>query len=246
MIRAVFFDLYGTLAGFQPSRYHIQSAACADFGIEVTPEGILKGYAMADAHMARQNAERPLRDLSSDERRMFFAEYERLVLRGCGVEVSADQALAIWRRVRQVPYDLAPYDDVVPTLDLLRSRSLVLGLISNMNRNGDELAASLGLDGHLDFAVTSGEAGAEKPDPAIFRAALERAGVEPSEAVHVGDQLTSDVDGARGAGIAPILLDRDRNHVGYTGCPRIERLNELPSLLDSLAADTSPPTAHDG
>ena len=235
MIRAVFFDLYGTLAGFQPSRYHIQSVACADFGITVTPDGILRGYAMADEHMARQNAERPLRDLSREERRRFFAEYERLVLRGAGVEVSSEKALEIWRRVRQVPYDLAPYGDAAPTLELLRSRGLSLGLISNMNRGGSELAASLGLADHLDFAITSAETGAEKPDPAMFRAALERARVDPQEAVHVGDQLSSDVDGARRAGIAPVLLDRDRNHPGYKGCPRIESLTELPPLLDSPA-----------
>ena len=52
MIKAVFFDLYGTLAGFSPSRYEIQSSACADFGVSVTPEGILRGYALADAFIA--------------------------------------------------------------------------------------------------------------------------------------------------------------------------------------------------
>ena len=51
MVKAVFFDVYNTLAGFQPSRYEIQSRACADFGIKVTPEGILTGYAVADAYM---------------------------------------------------------------------------------------------------------------------------------------------------------------------------------------------------
>ena len=67
MIKAVFFDLYGTLAGFYPSRYEIQSTACADFGIQVTPEGILAGYALADVHMADQNAVRPLRKLGPRE-----------------------------------------------------------------------------------------------------------------------------------------------------------------------------------
>ena len=236
MIRAVFFDLYGTLAGFRPSRYKIQSAACSQFGIEVTPDGILKGYALADAYMAEQTAIRPLRERDSEGRNRFFAEYESLVLRGCGVEVTPEQALKIWRSVRQLPYDLAPFDDVVPALELLRSRGLTLGLISNMNRNGNELAGGLGLASHLDFAVTSLQVRAEKPDPAIFRAALAKAGVEPPEAVHVGDQLTSDVEGARRAGISPVLLDRDGNHVDYTACPRIEGLAELPPLLERKGA----------
>ena len=67
MIKAVFFDLYGTLAGFSPSRYEIQSAACGQFGIELTEQGTLRGYGEADAFMTRQNATFPLRDMDEDE-----------------------------------------------------------------------------------------------------------------------------------------------------------------------------------
>ena len=233
MIKAVFFDLYGTLAGFSPSRYHIQSEACAHFDIEVTEEGILRGYALADAYMAEQSAVRPLRERDREGRNRFFAEYERLVLQGAGAEVTREEAWEIWRRVRQVPYDLTRFDDVVPTLETLKSQGLTLGLISNINRDGDELAESLGLKPHLDFAVTSVEVGAEKPHPPIFMAALSKAGTEPHEAVHVGDQLTSDIEGARGVGINPVLLDRDGNHGDIQDCPRIESLAELPKLVEA-------------
>ena len=66
MLKAVFFDLYGTLAGFCPSRYEIQSKACAQFGITVTPDGVLKGYAVADAFMAEKNACLPIRELLAE------------------------------------------------------------------------------------------------------------------------------------------------------------------------------------
>jgi putative hydrolase of the HAD superfamily len=235
MITAVFFDLYGTLAGFNPSRYHIQSEACADFGIEVTPEGITAGYALADAYMAEQSAVNPLRGRDDEGRDRFFAEYERLVLQGSGVEVSADRALEVWRRVRRVPYEMTRFDDVLPAIHILKSQGLVLGMISNMNRDGAELAEDMGLTPYLDFAVTSMEVGAEKPHPPIFQAALRKAGVEPQQAVHVGDQLTSDVEGATAAGIHPVLLDRDGNHRDFNGCPRIETLMDLPALLPSFA-----------
>ncbi|MCI0437937.1 MAG: HAD-IA family hydrolase, partial [Chloroflexi bacterium] len=225
MIKAVFFDLYGTLAGFKPSREEIQSTACADFGITVAPQGILRGYALADAFMARQKSVKPLRDMDRDERRDFFAEYERLVLQGAGVEVTLAQASDIWRRIRQIPYGLARYDDVAPTLSALRERGLTIGLVSNIdNSGGEELTDSLGLTPLLHFAVFSSDVGAEKPHPPIFLAALDRAGVPPGEAMHVGDQPSSDVEGARGVGINPVLIDRDRNHVGTQLCPRIETL----------------------
>ena len=231
MIKAVFFDLYGTLAGFSPSRYEIQSEACARFGIQVTSDGILTGYGLADAFMADQNATRPLRQLDREERNRFFAEYERLVLQGAGAEVDAATALEVWRTVRQMPYKLRRFDDVPSAMEALRGKGLTLGMISNINRNGAELAQELGLAEHLDFAVTSVEVGAEKPHAPIFLAALKRAHAEPSEAVHVGDQLTSDVEGARGVGINPVLLDRDGNHRAIEGCPRIESLAEVPGLV---------------
>ena len=234
MIKAVTFDLYGTLAGFNPSRYEIQSVACADFGVELTPEGVLAGYALADAYMAEQNSIRPLRQLDCVGRDRFFAEYERRVLEGAGVEVTNETAFKIWRRVRKVPYSLARFDDAIPVMAALKSRRLILGLISNMNRTGEELAGSLGLASHLDFAVTSMDTGIEKPHPAIFHAALTKASVEPHEMVHVGDQIISDVEGARRVGIPPVLLDRDGNHRDIEDCPRIESLAELPVVLTQL------------
>ena len=122
---------------------------------------------------------------------------------------------------------------MAPTLDALRSQGLTLGLISNINRDSRELIDSLDLTSRLDFAVTSVEVGSEKPHPPIFLAALSKAGAQPDEAVHVGDQIASDIDGARGVGIHPVLLDRDGNHKGIEDCPRIETMAELPELLAS-------------
>ena len=232
MITAVFFDLYNTLAGFRPSRYEIQSEALADFGISVTPEGILRGYYLADAFMSEQNATKPVRSLDRDEQRVFFAEYERRVLRGAGVEVSQEQAWQIWRRIRKIDYGLALFDDTIPALNACRQMGLTVGLISNMNQSGDELADSMGLLPYIDLSITSHEVGAEKPNPLIFERALERAGARPERAVHVGDQITSDIAGAVNAGINAVLLDRDGNHKGYTAQPRITGLEELPALLE--------------
>ena len=235
MITAVFFDLYNTLAGFRPSRYEIQSEALADFGITVTPEGILSGYNLADAFMSYQNATKPVRSLSRDENRVFFSEYERRVLRGAGVEVSQEQAWQIWRRIRKIDYGLALFDDTIPALTACRQMGLTVALISNMNQSGDQLADSMGLLHHVDFSITSQEVGAEKPDPLIFQHALQRAEARPEHAVHVGDQLTSDVGGAVNAGINAVLLDRDGNHRGYTEQPRITELAELPALLERIS-----------
>ena len=234
-IKAVFFDMYGTLAGFRPSRYEVQSEACGRFGIHVTPDGITAGYALADAFMAKQNSVSPLRLLSPADTEQFFAEYERLVLRGAGVDVTAERALEVWRALSRVEYGFAAYDDAAPVLDALAERGLVVGMITNIAGDGAGLAASIGLTGRLDVVVTSGEVRAEKPSRRIFDVALRRAGVGARDAVHVGDQPATDIDGALGAGLAAVLIDRDGNHPGFRRCPRIVSLFELPGVLDAMA-----------
>ena len=233
-IRAVFFDLYGTLATFDPPREVIQANAAGQFGLEVTPEGVDRGYHLADQFMSRQNAVAPVRHMSRAEQTRFFAKFEQLVLEGAGHTVDLETAAEVWKKVRTQRYDLALFDDVIPSMDRIRDSGLLTGLISNVDSPGAALAESMGLTGHVDISITSGDAGAEKPHPAIFRAALSRAGVGPAEAVHVGDQIDSDVEGALAAGIAPILMDRFDGHSGYSDHTRVTSMPELVRVLASM------------
>jgi HAD superfamily hydrolase (TIGR01509 family) len=91
------------------------------------------------------------------------------------------------------------------TVHRLRARGLALCVVSNWDVGLEEQLVRLGL--RLPV-VTSAEAGASKPDPAIFRLALERLGVEPGRALHVGDS-PEDEEGARAAGMhfAPAPLE---------------------------------------
>ncbi len=231
---AVFFDLYGTLATFDPPREVIQANAAAQFGLELTPEGVDRGYHLADQLMSRQNAIAPVRHMSLAEQAQFFAEFEKLVLEGAGHTVDLETAAAVWKKVRTQRYVLALFEDVIPSLGRIRNSGFLTGLISNVNSSGAALADSMGLTGHIDLAITSGDAGAEKPHPTIFHAALARAGVGAAEAVHVGDQIESDVEGALAAGITPILMDRFNGHAGYSDHARVTSMAELEQLLASM------------
>jgi putative hydrolase of the HAD superfamily len=231
-IKAVFFDLFNTLARFWPPREQVQAQACRELGYTVHIPGIDRGYALADALMAEENARKPLRLRSQTEVDVFFARYEQLVLRGGGLEVDLAEAGRIWQRVRQIPYGLGLFEDVPPSLHRLRERGFTTGIISNMNRPGDALLVELGLRNGVHFAITSYEAHAEKPEPAIFYRALGQAGVKASEAVHVGDQVTADVEGARRVGIQPVLMDRyGTAREVPSGCPRVHDMAGLEALL---------------
>ena len=100
------------------------------------------------------------------------------------------------------------FDDVVPALRSLRERSITLVVVSNWDVSLHDVLARLEVRPLVDGILTSAEAGVRKPEPAIFRRALELAGVEAGAAVHVGDSPEDDVAGARAAGIAPVLIRR--------------------------------------
>ena len=231
MVKAVFFDFYNTLVRFWPPLDEIQQASCKELGLTVTKPGIRQGYVIADEFMNEENAKEPLADRPQEEQDGFFAEYERRILKGAGVDVSLRLARQVWQIAIQVPKEFVLFDDVLPALDLLKNRGIILGVISNLRRDMDELCTHLGLAPYLNFSLTSAEAGAEKPDESIFLAALQRAKVSPAEAVHVGDQFQSDVQGAKAVGIIPVLLDREGWHQNVNECTRIGTLPELERLF---------------
>ena len=63
-IKAVLFDLYGTLVGFEPSRFLIQSQVASKYGLNLSEGGVSKGYFFADKFMSEQNSIDPIRSMS--------------------------------------------------------------------------------------------------------------------------------------------------------------------------------------
>ena len=108
---------------------------------------------------------------------------------------------------------------------------MLIGVISNASRYLNRSCQELGLMPYLDMVLTSQEAGATKPDPLIFVAALKTLNVKAEDAIYVGDQYEADVLGARGAGISPILIDRFDLYSQISDCPRIRSLSEVLEYL---------------
>jgi putative hydrolase of the HAD superfamily len=124
------------------------------------------------------------------------------------------------------------FEDVHPALAVLRADGLKVGLVSNTGRNLDDFVTHHGLDVHA--AVSSGAHGKTKPHPTIFQAALERLGVEPADAVMVGDSIEDDVEGANAVGMRGILLDRENRYPEVK--EKLTDLRELPAALGLSAA----------
>jgi putative hydrolase of the HAD superfamily len=98
-------------------------------------------------------------------------------------------------------------------LGRLRRSGLRLACVANWDYLLPYHVARAGFVGAFETIVSSAEAGAAKPDPKIFQVALERLGVEPARAVHVGDDEV-DREGAFAAGLrfepAPLVTLPER------------------------------------
>src|SRR5262245_17501257 len=124
------------------------------------------------------------------------------------------------------------YDDVVETLERLRTMGIRAGLISNSHRCLASFQSHFELDGLIAVAVSSSEHGYMKPHPNIFRAALGLMQVEPAAAIMVGDSVSHDVQGARRVGMRGILLARGSVPTAMAGdFDVIRSLRELPGRI---------------
>jgi putative hydrolase of the HAD superfamily len=137
------------------------------------------------------------------------------VFLACGENTAAvDTAMEIFSAARN---QVEPYPDVHPVLSSL-SRRVALGSVSN----GVADLGAIGMAHYFRASLAAHQFGTAKPDPAIFRAALELARCEPGEALHVGDTEAEDVAGAAAAGIPALLIDRDEGRGQLTSLAEIE------------------------
>ncbi|MCY4581257.1 MAG: HAD family hydrolase [Chloroflexi bacterium] len=236
MIRAVFFDFYGTLADW-PAAEDLQQAAAAAEGIAVARSAIASAYRTANAYLDGENAKHLVRERTQEERDAVFAEYERLLLADAGApDVSLEVAARIWQRVRGAPEELRLFPDARSVLAEMRSEGFTLGVISNMGQELNDLLDRLGIGEYLPVRSTSGRSGVSKPHPRIFQLALAGAGVRPEEAVHIGDSISADVEGARSAGMRAVLVQRTPGPPAPDGVYVASSLTEAASHVRSLVA----------
>jgi putative hydrolase of the HAD superfamily len=132
------------------------------------------------------------------------------------------------------------YPDTRPVLEALRRRGLALAVVSNWDDRLGRLLTHLDLVRHFDAVVFSYALGIEKPDGRLFAHALDLLGVRPEEALHVGDRLREDVEGALGAGLAARRVERSPGaSPRRAGVPELvpclRSLHDLPRHLDDLA-----------
>jgi len=201
-VRAIFFDAGNTLIRMD---YPVIVAELTRLGSPVTLPDLERAE-----WRARVRLDASFAPGTSTEHPDTGERYLRLILDELGVRDGTIQsALAAWRRGYNAPMGFwtAMEPEADQALHVARANGLRTAVISNSNGTVADILASLGLATDLEFIIDSSKVGVEKPDPRIFHIALERARLEPAEAVYVGDLYSIDVLGARAAGLHAILMD---------------------------------------
>ena len=202
MTRAVVFDLWDTVATWPHG--------------DPTHDELIAAVGLEPAEWA-----------AMDHRRRRWTEPFQDYLDSLGLDAEA-AAHALELRTGMTRRSLVPIDGAVPLLDELRARGLRLGLISNCSSEVAELWDESPFGGRFDAVVLSAKEGVHKPDPRIYRRALERLGVEAGEAIFVGDGEAGELPGAEAVGMRAVQVNGRNAWHGE----RIASLGELRDLLE--------------
>ncbi|MFM8551947.1 MAG: HAD-IA family hydrolase [Nitrospiraceae bacterium] len=233
-IKVVFFDAAGTLFHVKGSVADVYLSYAEPFGIRRTPEllaSVNEAFKRAfhDAPPPLFAASDPV-ELKQCERLWWFDIVHNVFYR-VGMFEGFDEYFDRVYEAFADPQHWALYPETQATLESLKRQGFELGIISNFDTRLFSVLKGLGLTEWFDTVTISSWARAAKPAPKIFRLAHDKHAVDAEEAVHVGDSLKDDWEGARAANVAGLLLDRAGAHPGKPTIKGLEEVSERIALL---------------
>jgi putative hydrolase of the HAD superfamily len=236
MIRAILFDLDGTLRFNHPSGLEAFIQFSAELGLTFHAEAQRNVERWTHAYWSGKHNGVAF---ESQDPGAFWLSYTANMLEAAGVE---DNALTLARALCQAfgeRYRPRPFvhPQAHQVLRELHEGGFTLGLVSNRVDDLTPVVADLGLGDCFHFTLSGGQVGAWKPDARIFVRACEMAQAAPGECLYVGDNYYADAQGAQSAGLVPVLLD-PRNVFSDVHCIRIADLDDLLPVVGSI---TEPP-----
>jgi putative hydrolase of the HAD superfamily len=235
-IRAIFYDAGHTLVRPRAGIDEVWDFLAHQLGIDILAEH--RGpFPDVAAFFYSRLGEDGLGAYASDRAaRTFWTEYYAYALRDIAPDLplaqvrSAGEALYDWYKD---PAQWQPFPEVEAALEAARGRGLIQGVVSDWGSDLLPILHAHEITRLMDFVVASAVVGSSKPHRDIFLYALSRANVSPDETVYVGDSYLADVLGSRGAGLHPVLIDRE-GHAPPLDAPVVTALTEVLDVVDEL------------
>ena len=221
MYRAIFFDAGNTLLYTSIDRKERIRGALASKGLEFTLEAVERAVAQVEGELLRPD--KPWVG-TEEEEELFWRKYYPGILKALGVRDEGGELARYLRRETFYVKWGAVYPEVHAVLKALRGR-YKLGVISNAFPSMREALDRLALSGYFQSIVISAVVGVAKPDPRIYRTALESLDVAAKDSIFV-DDVEENVVAAEELGMTAFLIDRTGQHP-QADCRRIENLREV-------------------
>ena len=227
-VETVLLDAGGVLLDLE---YRYVRRLCRAYGVQTDEETLSRYEAAARSEIHR---------IVADGARVgeLWRDYFHFILGHVGVPVDDQPEIidSLWEAHQKFGLWTVAIDGSVETVEVLKRAGYRIGVVSNAEgRVADDLD-NAGFKGLFETVVDSHRVGVAKPDPQIFRIAMERMGVGPNTAIYVGDVPSVDVIGARAAGLTPLLLDRHDLYADHD-VDRLRAIEELQPLLLSRQND---------
>lgn len=232
-INTVFFDAADTLFYIRKGLGNTYAAVARKHGADPNPDSIRKAFSSA----FRDAPPLAFENVTRDERSVLEKRYWRDIVEKVYEEIGMFEGFdahfeELFEVFRTEAWVLFP--ESARVLSSLKEMGYRLGIISNFDSRVYDVMSSLGIYDYFDVLIISSEAGYAKPDLEIYLHALEKAGADPSQTIHVGDHAVNDFHGPRALGIKTLLLDREGEHRSLNGAHRIDNLNQLEKILANL------------
>ena len=244
-IKAISLDVGWTLAYPVDSMWTIYARLCAEAGVATAAEDCERLMRMLLVNGQQQAHERFRRNEAfSDSDAEFsglFMQMSQVIFGQAGLGERAGELSQRFFQTFWNEDNWRAFPDTLDAIRSLRSRGLRVGVLSNAASDLPSFLDRLGILPLLDFVVVSATEGIKKPDRRIFRRTLERAGVAPTEHLHVGDMFLEDILGAGALGIRSLLTERGPNAMFPSfresegrELPAEAVVQDLGSVLDAL------------
>lgn len=235
-IRAIFYDAGHTLVRPRPEFDEVWDFLAHQLGIDIGAEH-RGAFPDVSAFFYSRLGEDGLGAYASNAAaRTFWSEYYAYSLRDIAPDVPREQVLSAGSTLYDWygdPAQWQPFNDVLETLEAARDRGLIQGVVSDWGTDLLPILHAHEITRLMDFVVASAVVGSSKPHRDIFLYALGRAGVSANETVYVGDSYVADVLGSRGAGLHPVLIDRD-GKAPPIDAPVVRALTDVLGVVDAI------------
>jgi putative hydrolase of the HAD superfamily len=226
-VRAIFFDAAGTLLRVRGSVGRIYWELARPHGVQAAPEQIERAFQEVfetSPPPAFPGLQPGL--IRRAEKQWWYDVVSRVFHKVGGVERFDEYFERVFGFFASSGgWELYPETEKV--LAALKDRGLTVGIISNFDSRIYPVLSQLGIFKLIDSVHLSSLTGVAKPDAAIFKKALDEHALHPKEALHVGDSLKEDIEGAQAAGLWTIYLNRN----GLPGPERVPTISTLSELL---------------